>query len=106
MLLVCRAGKAPERRRVASRGGRRRSETGVRIADALVGELQDGAVMDEAVGRGHGGHWVLEDLVPLGKHEIGGDDDGLPLVAFGEKVKEDLPLLAGLLGVAELVADD
>src|ERR1039457_6365870 len=62
--------------------------------------------MDEAVGRGHGGHWVLEDLVQLGKHEIGGDDDGLPLVAFGEKVKEDLPLLAGLLGVAELVADD
>ena len=63
-------------------------------------------MMDEAVGRGHCGHRIVEDLVPLGKNEVGGDDDGLPFVALGEKVKKDFALLGGLLGVAELVADD
>ena len=54
----------------ASRGSLSGSAAGVWVADTLVAELQDDTVMDEAVGRGHGGHGILEDLVPLGKHQI------------------------------------
>jgi hypothetical protein len=44
--------------------------------DALACELEDGGMMDEAVDGGHRGHGIIEDLIPLGKDQVGGDDDG------------------------------
>ena len=63
-------------------------------------------MVNEAVDGGHRGHRVLEDLVPLGEDQVGGDDDGLLLVALGEKMEEDLHLLRRLLDVADVVNDD
>jgi hypothetical protein len=47
-------------------------------------------VVDEAVGDRHGGHRIVEYLVPLAEDQIGGDDDGLLFVAFGQKLEEDV----------------
>jgi len=62
-------------------------------ADALAGELEDGGVVNQSVDGGHGSHGIFEDLVPLGEGHVGGDDDGLLFVAFGEEMEEDLHLL-------------
>lgn len=55
---------------------------------------------------GHGGHRIFEDLVPLAEDQVGGDDHGLLLVAFGQEVEEHFHLFAGLLDVADVVDDD
>ena len=62
--------------------------------------------MNEAVDGGHRGHRVLEDLVPLGEDQVGGDDDGLLLVTLSEEMEEYLHLLGRLLDVADVVDDD
>ena len=72
----------------------------------LAGELEDGGVVNEPIDGGHGRHGVLEDLVPLGEDQVGGDDDGFVFVALGEELEEDFHLLAGLLDVADVVDDD
>jgi len=43
-------------------------------ADALASELEDGCVVNQTVGRGHGGHRIFENLVPLGEDQIGGGE--------------------------------
>ena len=70
---------------------------------ALHVELQDHRVVDDPVDRGGGGHRVLEDLVPLGEHQVGGDRDAAPLVAFGEQGEQHLHLAAVVLYVADVV---
>ena len=62
--------------------------------------------MYEPVDGRHGGHRVLEDLVPLAEDQVRGDDDGLFLVAFGEEGEEHFHFLAGLVDVADIVEDD
>ena len=62
-------------------------------------------MVDDPVDRGGGGHRVLEDLVPLGEHQIGGDRDAAPLVAFGEQGEQHLHLAAVVLHVADVVQD-
>ena len=44
---------------------------------------------DKAVGGGHCGHGIVKDLVPVGKDQVGGDNNELPFVALGKKVKKD-----------------
>jgi hypothetical protein len=44
-------------------------------------------MVNQPVDSGHRGHWVLEDLVALGEDQVGGDDDGLLLVALARKWK-------------------
>ena len=39
------------------------------------------------------GHWVGEDVLPLGEDQVGGDAQGPELVAFGDEGEEDLRLL-------------
>lgn len=73
---------------------------------ALTVELEDGGVVDEPIDGRHRRHRVFEDLVPLAEDQVGGDDDGLLLIALGQEVKEHLHLLAGLLDVADVVDDD
>ena len=36
-------------------------------------ELKDSRVMDDTVYSSHGRHRVLEDLLPLGEHQVAGD---------------------------------
>jgi hypothetical protein len=72
----------------------------------LAGKLEDRGVVHEPVDGGHGGHRVLEDLVPLAEDQVGGDDHGALLVALGQEGEEHLHLLARLLHVAEVVEDD
>jgi hypothetical protein len=74
--------------------------------DALAGELEDSGMMDEAVDGSRCSHGIFEDLVPLREDQVGDDDDGLFLVAFGEKREEDLHLFGRLLDVADVVDDD
>ena len=62
-------------------------------------------MVDQAVDSGHGRHRVLEDLIPLGEDQVGGDNDGLLLVALGEEMEKDLHLLGRLLDVADVVDD-
>lgn len=56
-------------------------------AQAAAVELQDDGVMNEAVDGSHGGHLVFEDLIPLGKHQLGAE---ILLGNFEEERKEGL----------------
>lgn len=62
--------------------------------------------MNEAVDGCHGGHGILEDLVPLGEDQVGGDDDALSFVALGQELEKDFHFLAGLLDIADVIEDD
>jgi len=42
--------------------------------------------MNNAVDSSSGGQRVLEDLVPLGENEIGGDDDRATFIAFSNEL--------------------
>ena len=41
--------------------------------------------MRQSVNCGHGCHWVLEDFIPFGEHQIAGDHHAAPLIAFGQE---------------------
>ena len=43
------------------------------------------------------GQRILEDPVPLGEHQVGGDRDAAPLVSFGEQGEQHLHLAAVVL---------
>jgi hypothetical protein len=62
-------------------------------------------VVDQPVNRGHGGHGVLEDAVPLREDEVGRDQDAAPLVAPGQQGKEHLHFVAVMLHVADVIQD-
>src|SRR3982074_2412665 len=62
--------------------------------------------MDDTVDGGGRRPRVVENLIPLRKHDIARDDDTASLVAFGEEGKEDFHLVAALLDVADVVEDD
>jgi len=68
-------------------------------------EVEDHRVMHHPVHGGHGGHGVLEDLSPVGEHQVGGDDHAAPLVAVGQQGEEHLHLLPVVLDVADVVQD-
>ena len=50
-----------------------------------------------------GSHRVLEDLIPLGEHEVACDHHALTLVALGEQGEEHLHLRAVLLHIANII---
>ena len=61
-----------------------------------------GVVHDAVDGRG-GGHGVATDRIPLGEHDVTGDHDATPLVAFGEQFEQDFRFAVVLLHVADVV---
>ena len=64
-------------------------------------EFQDDRVVDHPVdGRGH---WVGEDVLPLGEDQVGRDAQGPAFVAFGDEREEHLGLLGPLGQVPQVV---
>jgi len=60
--------------------------------------------MDEPVDDRGGRHGVLEDLIPLARHQVGGDDDAFVLlVALGKQGEQDIVLLDGLGDVGNVI---
>ncbi len=45
-------------------------------------------MMGQAVQQGSGELFTVEDLGPLGEVQVGGHDDGLPFIAFGNHLEE------------------
>jgi len=72
----------------------------------IAAELDDQAVVDDAVDGRSCRQGVLEDLAPFGEDEVGGDDDAAPLVPLGQEGEQNLHLLLALLDVAQIVEDD
>jgi len=56
------------------------------MAVDLLSEFDNNAVVNDAVNCGCGGHWVFEDLIPLGKDQVGCDDDAAALIAFSTPI--------------------
>ena len=56
---------------------------------AIAVHLQDVDVMGESVQQGSGQAFRAEDLDPLIEGQVGGDQDGAPLVALAEDLKEE-----------------
>jgi len=50
---------------------------------ALAGKLEDNTVMNQSVDGRHGGHGVVEDFVPFGEGQVGGDHER-PALVFEE----------------------
>ena len=59
----------------------------------------------EAIEQGGGHPFALEDLAPVGKGQIAGDQQAGPLVAIGEYLKEQLGSGSSEGQIPELVAD-
>ena len=75
------------------------------MAGYLLSELNNDAVMHDAVDCGGGCHGVFKYLIPLRKDEVGGDHDTAAFVAFGKQGEKHFHLLSGLLDVANVVED-
>lgn len=72
----------------------------------FLAELNDDAVMDDAVDGGCGGQRVFENLVPLGKDQVRGNHQAAALIAFGQKGEEHLHFFPTLLDIADIVQND
>src|ERR1035437_3056249 len=62
-------------------------------AHAFTVELQDCRVMHEPINCRHGGHRVLEDLIPFREHQVAGDHHAAPLLAFGQEREQHFHFL-------------
>ena len=62
--------------------------------------------MHQAIDRGHGGHGILEDFVPLTEHQVRGDDHAPTFIALRQEGEQHLHFFAALLHVTEVVQDD
>ena len=69
-------------------------------------EFEDDAVVDQPVNGRRRSHGVLENPVLLGEHQVGGDDDGPALVAFGQEGEQDLHLVPVLLDIPNIINDN
>ena len=54
---------------------------------------EDMGVVDEPVDDGGGDHMIVEDSPPLIKHVVAREDGRLPLIAYGDKLEEEVRLL-------------
>ena len=66
-------------------------------------EFQDDRVVDHPVDGCGCGHWVGEDVLPLGEDQVGRDAQGPAFVAFGDEREEHLGLLGPLGQVPQVV---
>ena len=66
-------------------------------------EFQDDRVVDHPVDGRRRGHWVGEDVLPLGEDQVGRDAQGPAFVAFGDEREEHLGLLGPLGQVPQVV---
>jgi hypothetical protein len=67
--------------------------------------IEKDRVVYDAVDRSERRHWVFEDAIPGGKHEIGGNQHGALLITLSKQREEHLHLLAILLDIANVVQD-
>lgn len=76
-----------------------------RLFKAIAGDiqLQDDAMMHEAIDGSRGGHRVLEYLLPLAERQVAGQHHTAPLIPFGQKGKKHLHFLAALLDVSQVI---
>ena len=75
------------------------------LLEAVAGQiqLQDDAVVHEAVYCRRGGHRIFEYLLPLGERQVAGDHHAASFVAVGHQGEEHLHFLTVLLDVTDVV---
>ena len=66
-------------------------------------EFKDDRVVDHPVDGRSRGHWVGEDVLPLGEDQVGRDAQGPAFVAFGDECEEHLGLFGPLGQVPQVV---
>lgn len=59
--------------------------------------------MHHAVNGGGGGHRILEDLIPLGEHDVGRDHDAPALVPLGQQGEQHFHFGAVVLHIADVI---
>ena len=76
--------------------------------DAVAGAavLENFGVVDDAVNHGGGDSDVAEALCPLGKCQVGRDDDGAVFVAAGDELEEEVRGTGLDWDVSEFVDDE
>ena len=75
------------------------------MAGNLLSKFHDDTVVDDAVNCGSGGHGIFKDLIPLGKDQVGCDDDAAAFITFSEQSEEHLHFVARLLDIADVIED-
>ena len=66
-------------------------------------QLDDDRVMDQAVDRGRRRHWILKNLLPLGKRQVAADQETAAFVALGQQREQHFHLVPALLDIAQVV---
>ena len=66
-------------------------------------EFQDDRVVNPPVDGRRRGHWVGEDVLPLGEDQVGRDAHGPAFVAFGDEREEHLGVFGPLGQVPQVV---
>ena len=69
----------------------------------FAGECEDGAVMDETIDDGYGGHFVGKDLRPLLEWKVGRERDAASFVTLRNELKEQICCFSFERYVSELI---
>jgi hypothetical protein len=76
------------------------------MACHLLSEFDDNTMVNDTVNGSCGGHGVFEDLIPLGKDQIGSDHHTATLIALSQLSKENFHFVAGLLDITDVIQDE
>ena len=73
------------------------------LPEAISLNVNNEGMVNQPVDGGHGHHGIGEDVIPLTKGLIGGDEETVALVAMGNEFKEDRGFRLRLLDIAEII---
>src|SRR5580692_6654773 len=91
------------KRYVTIRGAGEDASIAVLEAPTVIAGLDDVAMMRQAIEHGGGHPSVAEYLRPIGKSQIGGDQQRRVLVQFADQVEQQLATRLGEWQIAQLV---
>ena len=73
------------------------------LAEAISLNVDDEGMMNQPVDGGHGHHGIGEDVIPLTKRLISGNQEAVALVAMSNELKEDRGFRLRLFDIAEVI---
>jgi hypothetical protein len=69
-------------------------------------QLQNDAVVDQAIDRCGGGHRIFEDAVPFGKWQVAGEQNTASFIALRQQSEQYFHFFTALLDIAHLLNDE
>ena len=68
-------------------------------------DFDNGGMMDNSVDGSYRHHGIREDLVPMAKGLVWGNDQTATFISMGDKFKQDLGFRGSLFDIADVIDD-